>query len=54
LSHRNVNTTAIYARLNTDPVRDAMNKATQAIWEAGNFDTLKNNITDLEEKSLNS
>jgi integrase len=36
LSHRNVNTTAIYARLNTDPVRDAMNKATQAIWDAGN------------------
>lgn len=36
LSHRNVNTTAIYARLNIDPVRDAMNKATQAIWDAGN------------------
>lgn len=37
LSHRNVNTTAIYARLNIDPVRDAMNKATQAICDAGNF-----------------
>jgi integrase len=35
LAHRNVNTTAIYARLNIDPVRDAMNKATQAMWDAG-------------------
>ena len=43
LSHRNVNTTAIYARLNTDPVRDAMNKATQAIWEAGNQDSSETN-----------
>jgi integrase len=39
LSHRNVNTTAIYARLNIDPVRDAMNKATQAIWDAGSSST---------------
>ena len=35
LAHRNVSTTAIYARLNIDPVRDAMNKATQAMWDAG-------------------
>lgn len=35
LAHRNVSTTAIYARLNIDPVREAMNKATQAMWEAG-------------------
>ena len=54
LSHRNVNTTAIYARLNTDPVRDAMNKATQAIWEAGNLDTIQNNTSGLEEKSFNN
>lgn len=37
LAHKNVNTTAIYARLNIDPVRDAMNKATQAMWDAGNI-----------------
>lgn len=37
LAHKSVNTTAIYARLNIDPVRDAMNKATQAILVAGNI-----------------
>jgi len=35
LAHKNVATTAIYARLSIDPVRDSMNKATQAIWDAG-------------------
>jgi integrase len=35
LAHRNVSTTAIYARLNTDPVREAMGKATTAMLEAG-------------------
>lgn len=30
----NVNTTAIYARLNLDPVRKAMDKATEAMLEA--------------------
>ncbi|MDH5233077.1 MAG: site-specific integrase [Gammaproteobacteria bacterium] len=34
LAHKNVSTTAIYARLNLDPVRDAMNKATDAMFEA--------------------
>lgn len=34
LAHKNVSTTAIYARLNIDPVRDAMNKATQAMFQA--------------------
>jgi integrase len=34
LAHKNVNTTAIYARLNIDPVRDAMQRATQAMLEA--------------------
>lgn len=35
LNHKNVNTTAIYARLNLDPVRDAMHKAVEAMFEAG-------------------
>jgi integrase len=36
LNHKNVSTTAIYARLNLDPVRDAMTTATDAILKAGN------------------
>jgi integrase len=35
LNHKNVSTTAIYARLNLDPVRESMNKATSAMLEAG-------------------
>jgi integrase len=31
LGHRNVATTAIYARLNIDPVRESVNKATTAM-----------------------
>lgn len=34
LAHKNVNTTAIYARLNIDPIRESMNKATNAILNA--------------------
>jgi len=34
LAHKNVNTTAIYARLNLDPVRESMDKATQAMLDA--------------------
>jgi integrase len=34
LAHKNVSTTAIYARLNIDPVRESMNKATQAMLDA--------------------
>jgi integrase len=44
LAHKNVNTTTIYARLNIDPVRDSMNKATQAIWEAGNINISNENL----------
>ncbi len=36
LNHKNVSTTAIYARLNIDPVREAMEKATSAMLTAGN------------------
>ena len=34
LAHKNVSTTAIYARLNIDPIRESMNKATDAILNA--------------------
>ncbi|SOD18551.1 protein of unknown function [Nitrosomonas ureae] len=34
LNHKNQNTTAIYARLDLDPVRDSLNKATSAMLEA--------------------
>lgn len=50
LAHRNVNTTAIYARLNIDPVRDAMNKATQAIWDAGKISEESTNLIDIKTK----
>jgi integrase len=35
LNHKNPNTTAIYARLDLDPVRDAVNTATRAMMTAG-------------------
>ncbi|PXX07515.1 site-specific recombinase XerD [Nitrosomonas ureae] len=35
LNHKNQNTTAIYARLDLDPVRDSINKATNAMMIAG-------------------
>ena len=35
LNHKNQNTTAIYARLDLDPVRDSVNKATSAMMTAG-------------------
>ena len=34
LNHKNQNTTAIYARLDLDPVRDSVNKATNAMLTA--------------------
>ena len=34
LNHKNQNTTAIYARLDLDPVRDSVNKATSAMMKA--------------------
>ncbi len=36
LNHKNISTTAIYARLNLDPVREAMTTATDAMLKAGN------------------
>lgn len=35
LNHRNQNTTAIYARLDLDPIRNSVNEATSAIMAAG-------------------
>ena len=36
LNHKNQNTTAIYARLDLDPVRESVNAATKAIFNAAN------------------
>lgn len=54
LAHRNVSTTAIYARLNIDPVRDAMNKATQAMWDSGktNSSDVSKNIIDINISNI--
>ena len=39
LAHKNVRTTTIYARLNLDPVRESMQKATAAMFgAAGDFE----------------
>jgi integrase len=46
LAHKNVSTTAIYARLNIDPVRESMNKATQAIFAAAGIDTTEKKTED--------
>lgn len=40
LNHKTVSTTAIYARLNIDPVREAVEKATKAMWAAGEASTI--------------
>jgi integrase len=42
LAHKNVSTTAIYARLNIDPIRESMNKATSAILSAAGVKKIKN------------
>jgi integrase len=41
LAHKNVSTTAIYARLNIDPIRESMNKATDAMLNAAGVDDIK-------------
>ena len=41
LAHKNVSTTAIYARLNIDPIRESMNKATDAILNAAGVGDIK-------------
>lgn len=49
LAHKNVSTTAIYARLNLDPVRDSMNKATAAIIKAGNINQITQKIENAKQ-----
>jgi len=46
LNHKNVNTTAIYARLALDPVRESMEKAAGAMFEAGGIK--KDNVIKIE------
>jgi integrase len=46
LAHKNVSTTAIYARLNIDPIRESMNKATQAIFAAAGITSTTENKED--------
>ena len=41
LAHKNVSTTAIYARLNIDPIRESMNKATNAMLNAAGVGDIK-------------
>lgn len=41
LNHKSVQTTAIYARLDIDPVRDSMNTATDAMLKAGGITKTK-------------
>lgn len=41
LGHKNINSTAIYARLNIDPVRESMETATSAMMAAGNISNEK-------------
>ena len=44
LNHKNQNTTAIYARLDTDPVRDSVNAATSAMMTAAGLRSSENVI----------
>ena len=46
LNHKNINTTAIYARLAMDPVRESMEKAASAMFEAGGIK--KDNVVNME------
>ncbi|WP_265588087.1 tyrosine-type recombinase/integrase [Candidatus Methylospira mobilis] len=49
LNHKSVNTTQIYARLDIDPVRDSMNKATSAMFEAGGMKKESAQIIQLKQ-----
>lgn len=46
LNHKNQSTTAIYARLDLDPVRDSVNRATNAMLEAAGINSVMKNIQD--------
>ncbi|MBA3756111.1 MAG: tyrosine-type recombinase/integrase [Nitrosomonas sp.] len=47
LNHKNQNTTAIYERLDLDPVRDSVNKATSAMFTAAGLKQ-SNNVTKMK------
>ena len=49
LAHKNVSTTAIYARLNLDPVRESMKKATDAMLQAGGI-LLGSEVVELKKE----
>lgn len=51
LNHKNQNTTAIYARLDLDPVRDSVNTATSAMMAAAGLRE-GNNILKLDRKKI--
>lgn len=46
LNHKNVSSTAIYARLSLDPVREAMNKATSAMFDAAGMNVIEKIATE--------
>jgi hypothetical protein len=54
LAHQNVSTTAIYARLNLDPVRESMEKATAAMLAAGGLLPLAQIITMRKKRTQRS
>ncbi|WNV04104.1 site-specific integrase [Candidatus Methylospira mobilis] len=49
LNHKSVNTTAIYARLDLDPVRDSVNRATSAMFEAGGMNKETAEVTPFNQ-----
>ncbi|SOD17748.1 tyrosine-type recombinase/integrase [Nitrosomonas ureae] len=51
LNHKNQNTTAIYARLDLDPVRDSVNKATSAMLTAAGLKPLTK-VTKIRGKKI--
>ena len=55
LNHKNVSTTAIYARLDIDPVRESMEKAAAAMLTAGEMEGPENviGIEEAKRKAAN-
>jgi len=52
LNHKNQNTTAIYARLDLDPVRDSVNKATSAMFTAAGLKESDNVVKLKKQKNI--
>jgi hypothetical protein len=57
LNHKSPQATAIYARLDIDPVRASVEKATKAIFEAAGItgmernESLENSITEISKEA---